>query len=312
MRDEELNSLKPSLIKTLRGTLQDWQLYLLLLPAVAYLFIFAYIPMEGVIIAFKDYRTNLGINGSEWVGLKHFIRFVNFPNFWLIMRNTATIGLYSFATFPCSVILALMINEITNLKFKKTVQLITYAPYFLSTVVVCSMLLLFFNTNTGMINNLREMFGLARVDYLTNASYFAGLYVWSGVWQGVGWGTIIYLAALSNVSQELVEAARIDGANRLKVIWHVNIPSIMPTIVIMLILSCGGILGVGFEKIFLLQNSLNLSRSQVISTYVYQIGLLGAQYSYASAIGLFNTTINVILIVLVNMVAKKASEVSIW
>jgi putative aldouronate transport system permease protein len=307
-----LNKLKPSLAKTLRISLQDWRLYLLLLPAVVYLFIFAYIPMQGVIIAFKDYRTNLGINGSEWVGLKHFIRFVDFPNFWLIMRNTVTIGLYSFATFPCSVILALLINEITNLKFKKTVQMITYAPYFLSTVVVCSMILLFFNTNTGMINNLREMIGLARVDYLTNASFFAGLYVWSGVWQGVGWGTIIYLAALSNVSQELVEAARIDGANRLKVIWHVNIPSIMPTIVIMLILSCGGILGVGFEKIFLLQNSLNLSRSQVISTYVYQIGLLGAQYSYASAIGLFNTTINVLLIVLVNMVAKKASEVSIW
>jgi putative aldouronate transport system permease protein len=298
--------------KVLRDYISDWQLYVLILPAIVYLFIFNYIPMYGVIIAFKDYRSSLGILGSHWVGLKHFIRFIEFPNFRLLLWNTLSIGLYSLATFPCSVILALMINEIGNIKFKKTVQMITYAPFFLSTVVVCSMILLFLNGNSGVINNIRAAIGLERVDYILIPAYFDTIYVWSGVWQGIGWGTIIYLAALSNVSPELVEAARMDGAKRLHIIYHVNIPAIMPTIVIILILSCGGILGVGFEKIYLLQKPLNLSASQVISTYVYSIGLLNAQYSYASAIGLFNTVINILLLIIVNMVAKKVSDVSIW
>lgn len=290
----------------------DWQLYVLLLPAVVYIFIFNYMPMYGVQIAFKDFRTGLGIWGSEWVGFKHFIRFIRFPNFWLIVANTARIGLYSFATFPCSVILALLINEITNLRFKKTVQMVTYAPYFLSTVVICSMLILFLDKDTGLFNNIRAFFGADRVEFLTTAGCFEDIYVWSGVWQGVGWGTIIYLAALSGVSPELVEAARVDGANRLQIIAHVNLPSIMPTVVIMLILSCGDILSVGFEKVYLLQTPLNLSRSQVIATYVYDIGLRSSQFSYAAAIGLFNTVINVLILVLVNAVAKRMSDISIW
>jgi len=298
--------------KMIRKFVTDWRLYILLFPAFSYMFVFHYIPIYGVIIAFKDFRTNLGIWDSEWAGLKHFIRFVSFPNFWLIIKNTVRISSYSLATFPCPVILALMINELTNLKFKKMVQMVTYAPHFLSTVVVCSMLLLFLNANSGVVNNIREAMGLERVEYILIAHYFEDIYVWSGVWQGIGWGTIIYLAALSNVSPELVEAASIDGATRLHIIRNINIPSILPIIVIMLILSCGGILSVGFEKVYLLQKPLNLSRSQVISTYVYNIGLVSGQFSYASAIGLFNTAVNVTILCIVNIVAKKVSEISIW
>jgi len=208
----------------IRDAVRDWQLYVLLLPAFAYVFIFHYVPMYGVVIAFKDYRTSLGILGSEWVGLRHFDRFIHFPNFWLIVRNTAQIGFYSLATFPCPVILALLINEIRDQRFKKTIQMITYAPYFLSTVVVCSMILLFFDGSSGIVNNIRASLGLERVQYITMARMFDDIYVWTGVWQTVGWGTIIYLASLSNVSPDLIEAARIDGAKRLRIIYHINIP----------------------------------------------------------------------------------------
>ena len=285
---------------------------MLLLPAVVYLFVFNYMPMYGVQIAFKDFRTGLGIWASPWVGMKHFERFISFPNFWLIVTNTARLGAYTLATFPCSIILALLINELTNLKFKKTVQMITYMPYFLSTVVVCSMILLFFHHDTGFINRIIEMFGGDRVPFITIPEYFAHIYVWSGVWQGIGWGTIIYLASLSGVSPELIEAARVDGANRLHIIWHINIPSIIPTITILLILSCGNILSADFAKTLLLQNPLNLSRSQIIATYVYEIGLRNSQFSYASAIGLFNTVVNVSLLLIVNFFAKRISEISLW
>ena len=301
-----------NLKKAWRTNPGDWQLYVLILPAVVYMFIFAYIPMYGLQIAFKDYRSGLGIMGSEWIGLKHFIRFVTFPNFWMIIKNTLRISLYSLSTFPCAVIFALLLNEIGNAKYKKTIQMISYAPHFLSTVVVCSLLRLFLAQDTGVINRIIEMLGGQRTEFITVASFFEDMYVWSGVWQNLGWGAIIYLAALSGVSYEMVESARVDGANRLQVIWHINIPSIMPTIVIMLILSCGGILSVGFEKVFLLQTPLNLSHSQVISTYVYDVGLRGSQFSYATAIGLFNTIVNVTLLAVVNMIAKKTSSVSIW
>jgi len=303
---------KPRWQKVLYEYLGSWQLYVLLLPAVAYVFIFNYMPMYGIQIAFKDFRTSLGIWDSEWVGFRHFIRFINFPNFGLIMTNTLRIGAYTLATFPLSVILALMLNELRNQKFKKTVQMITYAPFFMSTVVVCSLIILFFNRDVGVINNLREMFGLERVQFMSEASAFPHLLVWSIVWQNLGWGTIIYLASLSNVSPELIEAARIDGANRFDIIRHVNIPCILPTIVIMFILASGNVMSVGFERVFLLQTPLNLSRSQVIATYVYEVGLIGAQFSYASAIGLFNAVINVALILMVNLVAKKVTNVGLW
>ena len=303
---------KSKLKKLFLGYLSDWQLYTLLLPALVYVGIFSYGPMYGLQIAFKNYRTSLGIWGSEWLGLEHFIRFINFPNFGMIVINTARLGFYSLLTFPCAVILALLINELTNKRFKKVVQMVTYAPYFLSTVVLCSMVLLFLSKNNGVINNIREIFGLTREEFILDPVAFPHIYVWSGVWQHIGWGTIIYLAALSGVSPELIEAARVDGANKFHIIWHVNLPAITPTVVIMFILSSGRILSVGFEKAFLLQKSLNLSTSQVISTYIYSVGLLGAQFSYASAIGLFNTIINITMLIAVNSIAKKVSEISIW
>ncbi|WP_296466708.1 sugar ABC transporter permease [uncultured Acetatifactor sp.] len=297
---------------TLKSIFHDWRLYVLLLPSLVYLFIFAYIPMYGVQIAFRDFSPRKGIWGSEWVGLEYFKRFIEYPNFKFLMMNTLRIGLYSLATFPCSIIFALMLNEVRSTKFKKSVQMISYIPHFLSTVVVCSMVTLFFNQKTGVVNAIIEFLGGTRTDFLTKASYFEDIYVWSGVWQGLGFGAIIYIAALASVPMEQIEAARIDGATRLQIIWHVNIPYILPTIIIMLIFSCGGILGVGFEKILLLQNDLNLSRSQVISTYVYEIGIRGGQFSYSSAIGLFNTIINVTILAIVNEIARRFGETSIW
>lgn len=295
----------------LRRVLASWQLYALLLPTVVYLIIFNYMPIYGVQIAFRDFRGSRGVWGSQWVGLKHFIRFINYPNFWSILRNTLVISLYSLATFPCSVILALLMNELDNRFFKRTAQMVTYAPHFISTVVVCSMLTLFLNRN-GLFNNVLSMLGAERADYLTMPEYFASIYVWSGVWQGVGFGTIIYMSSLASVSPELIEAARIDGATRMKIIWHVNIPTILPTIVTMLILRCGSVLGVGFEKVFLLQNALNLEASQVISTYVYDLGIQKAQYSYSAAIGLMNTVVNVILLLIVNKISRKVTQVGLW
>lgn len=297
--------------RQLRRVLSSWQLYVMLVPTLAYLFLFNYMPIYGVQIAFRDFRGSRGIWGSQWVGLKHFIRFINYPNFWPILRNTLVISLYSLATFPCSVILALLFNEIDNRFFKRTVQMVAYAPHFISTVVVCSMLTLFLN-RSGLINNLLAAVGVPRTDYLTYPEYFASIYVWSGVWQSVGFGTVIYMSALSSVPGELIEAARIDGATRMRIVWHINIPTILPTIVTMLILRCGSILGVGFEKVFLLQNSLNLDASQVISTYVYDLGIQRAQYSYSSAIGLLNTVVNVILLMIVNKISRKVTQVGLW
>ena len=253
-----------------------------------------------------------GFFGSEWVGFQHFIRFFQFPDFWKIIGNTLGISLYSLATFPCSVILALMINEVGNNKYKRYVQMISYAPHFVSTVVICSMILLFTQYDGGLFNNLRMMLGLKKMDFITVPDYFPSIYVWSGVWQNIGWGTIIYLAALSNISPELIEAAKIDGAGRLRIITDISFPAILPTVVTMLILSAGQVLSVGFEKIFLLQNPLNLDASRVISTYVYEIGIQGSQFSYSTAIGLFNNVVNIIVIILVNNISKKITSIGLW
>ena len=296
----------------LKRVLSCWQLYALLLPGLVYVFIFSYIPMYGVQIAFKDFRGTLGIWGSEWVGLKHFTRFFAFPNFWQYIRNTVTLSLYGICTFPLAIIFALLINELQSLKFKKTVQMLTYAPHFISTVVVCGMIFLFFNKSSGFVNAFIEMMGFERIDFMLEARYFRSLYIGSGIWQGLGWGTIIYLAALAGVSTELVEAARIDGATRIQIIRYVNIPTIMPTITILLIMSCGSILGVGFEKTYLLQTPMNLSVSQVLSTYVYHVGLISVQYSYSTAIQLFNTVVNITFLIIVNLIVKKLTDISLW
>lgn len=306
------NKSRSPVTSWLKNAASSWQLYVLVLPAVIAVAVFNYFPMYGIQIAFKDFRPSLGIWGSQWVGLKHFIRFITFPDFQKVLRNTISISLYSIATFPCAVILALLINEIGNQKFKKTVQMISYAPHFISVVVLCSMVRIFLSRETGLINNIISMLGAERVDFLAVPRYFSTIYVWSGVWQGVGWGTIIYLASLAGVSPELVEAARIDGCNRLQIIRHINIPHILPTIIILLILRTGSVLSVGFEKIFLLQNPLNLGSSRVISTYVYEMGIMGGQFSYSSAIGLFNNIVNIIFIMVVNTIAKRVSSVGLW
>ncbi len=297
--------------RKLRGR-SNWELYLLLLPAVAYVILFNYGPMYGVQIAFKNYQTSKGIWGSAWVGFKHFQRFLNYPDFWNMIRNTLGITLYSLATFPLAIILALMLNEVTNLKFKKTVQMVSYAPHFLSTVVLCGMVLLFMERSHGIFNIVRGLFGKEGVAFISIPQYFTSIYVWSGVWQNIGWSTILYISVLSGVSYELIEAARIDGATKLQIIRHVNLPWMLPTIVIVFILSTGGLLSVGFEKIYLLQNPLNLEKSRVLATYTYEIGIQGGQFSYSSAIGLFNSMVNVLVIFLVNSVAKKISGMGIY
>ena len=233
-------------------------------------------------------------------------------NFDDILRNTISISLYSIAVFPCAVIFALMLNEVRNLRFKRGVQMISYAPHFISTVVVVSMLQIFMQRSNGLINNVIAMLGGERIDFLSIPQYFSTIFVWSGVWQNLGWNAIVYIAALAGVSAELLEAARIDGANRLQIIWHVNLPHIFPTIVTLLIISTGSVLSVGFEKIYLMQNSLNLDASRVISTYVYEMGIENAQLDFATAVGLFNNAVNIAILLIVNTVARKISKISIF
>lgn len=291
---------------------ESWQWYLLLLPAFVYIAIFHYGPMYGLQIAFKNYRPRLGITGSEWVGLEHFARFISYPDFWKMIRNTLSITLYSLCTFPCAIIFALMLNEVRQIKLKKTVQMITYAPHFMSEVVVCSLVLMLLDRGTGPINNIIAALGGQRNPFISNPDYFSSIYVWSDVWQNLGWGSILYISALSSISPELVEAAKIDGANRFQIIRHVNIPGIMPTIAITFIMKTGSLLSVGYSKIFLLQNDLNLDASQVISTYVYNIGLLGGQYSYSTAISLFNNLANIVVLLIANRVVKSITETGLF
>ena len=290
-----------------------YQIYLLMLPAIIFIAIFCYYPMYGAQIAFRDYKFKLGFWGSEWVGLKHFARFVTSSNFWPLFRNTLLLSLYSLiAGFPAPIILAFLLNEMRSQKFKRVVQMLTYIPHFMSTVAICGLILLFVKRDTGIINQVIVMLGGEAQDFITDPGAFRTISVLSGVWAGAGWGSIIYLAALSGVDSQIIEAARIDGANRLQKIIYIDFPSILPTIIILLVLNCGSLLSVGFEKVLLLQNQLNMETSDVISTYVYRIGILDAQYSYTTAIGLFNSVVNVIVLVIVNTIAGKLSDTSLW
>lgn len=303
-----MNKKRKNLLRDLK---RDRVLYLMILPAIVAVFIFHYIPLYGVQIAFKDYSTKRGIWGSEWVGFKYFIKFFQYPYFTRIMWNTLKINLVSLLTFPLPVIFALMLNEMGSSRLRKACQTITYAPHFVSTVVVCSMVMLFVGRE-GLINIVTGFFGKEAVDYMGSPAAFPWIYVISDCWSGLGWGSIIYTATLSGVSLELVEAARIDGASRMQVIWYVYLPQLKSTIIIMLILKMGSMLGVGFEKVFLLQNSLNLESSSVISTYVYQIGIESSQFSYSTAIGLFNSIVNIILVTCANQISKKFGESGLW
>ncbi|MDY4137755.1 MAG: ABC transporter permease subunit [Eubacteriales bacterium] len=296
----------------IRRVKESWQWWLLLLPAFVYVCIFQYGPMYGLQIAFRNYRPRQGITGSTWVGLEQFVRFLSYPNFWKMIRNTLSITLYSLATFPCAVIFALMLNEVYQLRLKKAMQMITYAPHFMSEVVVCSLVLMMLDRANGPINNLIAALGGERYAFMTDPGCFPSIYVWSGVWQNLGWDSILFISALASISPEVVEAARIDGANRLQIIRHVNIPGILPTIAITFIMRTGGLLSVGHTKIFLLQNDLNLDASQVISTYVYNIGLVDGQYSYSTAIGLFNNLANILVLLLANAIVKKTTDTGLF
>ena len=292
---------------------RHWQLYLMLVLPVTYLIIFAYFPMGGAIIAFKDYSIRGGIWGSEWVGLKHFKNFFTTPDFKNLMTNTLALSLYSLIiSFPMPILLALAINEMRGRHYKKMVQMVTYLPYFISTVVLVGIMQNIFSVRTGLVNNIITLFGGTAVDFMGKPELFRSLYVWSGVWQGMGYSAVIYIAALASVDISQTEAAIIDGAGRFARVWNVDIPSIMPTIVIQLILAVGSIMSLGFEKVYLMQNPVNMQSSEIISTFVYKRGLINFQYSYATAVGLFNSVCNLVLIVLANMFSKKVNETSLW
>lgn len=288
-------------------------LYLFAFPAFLYFLVFAYLPMYGVIIAFKDYMPSLGILDSPWVGFKHFQRFFNSYYFWDLIKNTLGINLYSLIVgFPLPIILALALNEMKDSFPKKFIQTATYAPNFISVVVIAGMIISFLSPSTGIINHFLAFLGFERIAFLQDPRWFKTIYVLSGVWQGTGWGSVIYFAVLSGVDEQLHEAATIDGATRLQRNWYINIPTIVPTMVILLIMNFGSLMAMGFEKIILLQNPLNMASSNVIATFVYKQGLLDAQYSFAAAVGLFNSVINMILLVIVNRIAKKVGQTSLF
>lgn len=284
----------------------------MLIPGAVYIFIFSYIPIYGVQIAFRDYMAYLGFFKSPWVGLENFKRFFSSPDMEMILYNTLFVSIYSLlAGFPIPIILSLLLNYSPSAKLRKIVQNVTYAPHFISVVVLVGIMFVFFSP-TGAGSKIASVFGINSGLIMGTANYFPHLFVWSGIWQSTGWNTIIYLAVLSGVDPELHEAAIVDGANIMQRIINIDIPYLMPTAVILLVLSTGNIMNVGFEKVFLMQNSLNIMRSEVISTYVYKMGLLNSDFSYAAAVGLFNNVINLVMLVAVNQTAKKLSGYGLW
>lgn len=290
---------------------RDRQLYLLMLLPMAYLIVFSYLPMYGVQIAFRDYKPLTGITGSEWLGLKHFSVFMGTYNFRSILWNTLVLSLYSMAAgFPVPIILALIFNSLPSKRLMKTVQSVAYMPHFISIVVVVSILNLIFNPVNGVYGYVFHLLGGIGypMDFRGRPETFRHLYVWSGIWQNMGWDTVVYTAALSSVSPDLHEAAMLDGASRFKRVLHVDLPTILPTIGIMLIMRCGSILSVGYEKVYLMQSDLNLSTSEIISTYIYKTGIGKGEFSFGAAVDLFNSVINCILLVTVNMITRKVSE----
>ncbi|MBY5035288.1 ABC transporter permease subunit [Streptococcus gallolyticus] len=282
-------------------------LYMMLIPGLILTIIFRYVPMYGVLIAFKDYNPLKGIMGSPWVGFQEFKTFLSAPNLMLLLGNTLKLSIFGllWGFFP-PIILAIMVNQLASDKIKKKLQLILYAPNFISLVVIVGMIFLFFSAE-GPVNAMLGMFGM-KAKFLTEPDYFRTLYIASGIWQGMGWASTLYTATLVNVSQDLIEAAKLDGANILQRIWHIDIPAIKPVMVIQFILAAGNIMSVGYEKAFLMQTSLNLTASEIISTYVYKQGLVSGNYSYSTAVGLFNTVINIILLLVVNKIVERLND----
>ena len=287
--------------------------YILMIPIIVYFVVFHYKPMYGVLMAFQRYRPTLGIAGSRWVGFDNFIDFFADPYFWRLLRNTFSISFYSILFgFPAPILLALMFNEVKNERFKKTIQTISYMPHFISLVIVCGIIKIFVQTDGIFPVFIESLFGVPASNWLTKSPYFYPIYVISGIWQEVGWGSIIYLAALSGIDQELYEAAKIDGAGRLQQIWHITLPGILPTIMILLILRIGGILSVGYEKILLLYTPTTYEVADVISTYSYRRGIIDADYSYSTAVGLFNSLVNIVFLVTTNKLSKKFTEIGLF
>ena len=291
---------------------KNYQLYLMVIPGMVMTFIFGYIPLYGVQIAFKNFNSAAGIWGSPWIGFKHFLDMFNYPFFGNMMRNTLLISFYELALFFLPIIVALLLNEIRSKAYKKTIQMVTYMPHFLSIVVVCGLIRLILGFDNGIINSLIEMLGGERFMFLSNAPAYYHIYVWSGVWQSLGYSMIIYIAALSGVSPELVEAAVIDGATRIRIIRSINIPAIVPTIIILFIMASGTIMTVGFEKALLIANQGNMERARIISLQVYNLGVIGKGYSLSTAMGLFTNVINLALLLITNFISGRVSEVSLW
>ncbi|HHV31649.1 MAG TPA: sugar ABC transporter permease [Clostridiales bacterium] len=294
---------------------KSWGLYVLLLPALILLVCFAYIPMYGVLIAFKNYRNTLGILGSAWANpwYKYFLMFFKSYQFWPAIQNTLIISLYGLvASFPLPILMALFINQMRAKRFKRMFQTVSYLPHFISTVVMVGLILILLSPSSGLVGGFYKLIGQEPPNLMGSANAFSSIYVWTDVWQHTGWDSIIYVAALSAVDPTLYEAATVDGANRWQKMRYMDLPMLMPTAVILLIMRVGNIMGLGFEKIYLMQNDLNIAASEIISTYVYKIGIISSQYSYSAAISLFNTIINLILLVTVNQISKRLSDNSLW
>lgn len=302
-----MNSKKKALIK------KNIPLYILLLPSAVLLFCFAYLPLGGLVMAFQDYSPALGILKSPFVGFKHFIQFFKSYQFPITMKNTLVLSLYGLLVgFPLPILLAIMCNQMKTKMFKKVFQVITYLPHFISTMVMCGLILIILSPSTGLIANLLGLIGVEMPNLMADASAFKHVYVWSDIWQHLGWDSIIYLAALSGIDPTYYEAATLDGATTLQKIRYIDIPMILPTAMVLLVMRAGSILGIGFEKVYLLQNAQNVLSSEIISTYVYKMGLQGGQYSLSTAIGLFNTVVNVTVLLLVNYISKKTTDSSLF
>ena len=287
-------------------------LFILSIPTIVCLILFYYLPMYGLVIAFQEYKPFLGIMGSKWVGFAQFERFFGYAFFWRILKNTLLLSVYTLLWgFPAPIILALLLNEVRNQKFKKFVQTVSYMPHFYSTVVVCSLVTMFLAPTGGLLTRALAVFGIQH-NFLADARWFRTLYIASSMWQSTGWGTIIYLAALTNVDPQLYEAAHVDGATRWRCLWSITIPSIAPTIITLLIMNIGSMINVGFERAFLLQTPATYETSEIIATYVYKAGLVNNSFSYGSAVGLFNSVISLILVVTANKISAKVSETSLW
>ena len=293
---------------------RNWALYLILCIPVTYIILFCYVPMYGAQIAFKDYQLTYSISESRWVGFSYFTTFFSNYMFERLIFNTLKLSLYSLLTFPIPILFAVLLQYMPGRRFAKTIQMVTYAPHFISTVVMCSMILEFLSTRGGIVNILLNNLGIDTIDFMGEPKYFAGVYVWSGVWQSMGYSSIIYISALTSVDPTLHEAATIDGASLVRRIWHIDLPGIMPMITIMLVLRCGSLLSIGHEKVLLLQNDLNYTTSEVIQTYVWKMGITAKipQYSYSSAVGLFTSVINFVMLVLMNTIANRMSGSSLW